>query len=323
MKQKLLLILLAMTLMVVSGCTEGQTTPGQGVHANFVGGTRGIEMSFVANAPPSEVADQGQDQFEVVVNLLNRGEHEVAPEDVFVELEGFSPFTFSITHDDLIQYSEYELMPVYKSQDGSIIYPTDTPVIFSGFNYDEVAPNDEVYSFRANVCYKYETIAVSDLCVKPRYNLDNEDDLCTVSGLRGVSNSGAPIQVTEIRQVPRGIDRTEISFKLQLKDPDVKGKASRPDSNCDTMSYTNKDKVFVRVSGIIENPSTDTVSCRGLQEGDSSSGYLTISRDQPTAVSCVVYLENRNTRIEPFRINVVYDYTTFIDETVKVIHTPN
>ena len=321
MKQKILLILLALTLIVVSSCTEG-SGPGPGTHANFVGGTRGVEMSFVTNAPPREVADQGQDSFEVVVDLLNRGEHEVPPEDVFVELEGFSPITFGVTHADLIQYSEYELAPVYKSPDGLVIHPTSSPVIFTGFNYGEMAPNDELYTFRAKVCYKYETIAVSDICVKPRYNLDEEHDLCRVSGPRKISNSGAPIQVSEIRQVSRGIDRTEFTFTIQHKDPDLKGRVSSPDSQCDTQSFTNKDKVFVRVSGIIENPATDTVTCRGLIGGDSSSGYATITRNQPTTVSCVVYLENRNTRIEPFRVNIVYDYTTYIDETVRVIHTP-
>ena len=88
MKNKILLMILAVALLVLSAC-DGGTDINTG-QTGFVGGFKGIEISFATNAPPDRVSDAGQEEFDVVVELINRGEHEVLAENIFVKLEGFT-----------------------------------------------------------------------------------------------------------------------------------------------------------------------------------------------------------------------------------------
>ena len=320
MKKKLLLILLAISLLVIAACDDGAgTTPGG--QTGFVGGTKGIDVTFVTNAPPERVADQGQEEFEVVVELTNKGEHEVLKEDVFVTLEGFSASAFGITNEDLTAHPEDDLFPVRKSPDGSVISSPAIPVVFSGLSYQDDSPANTRFTFRAKTCYKYETIALSNICVKENFNDDRPGDLCQVSATRTVSNSGAPVQITSVRQAPQGRDKTSVTFAIQQRDTNTAGKVSRPDTGCD-VTQQNENRVFVSVSGL-EEGAGDLVRCIGLIGGDSSSGYVTLTKNQPREVSCTVELENRNTRVQPFRITVGYDYSTYTDKDVIVVYTPN
>ncbi|MCC7574689.1 hypothetical protein KO361_03805 [Candidatus Woesearchaeota archaeon] len=317
MKQKILLIILAVTLLLLTACEEGQA-PNQ--QTGFVGGTKGIEMSFVTNAPPEKVSDGGQEPFDVVIELTNRGEHEVLREDVFVKLEGFSASSFGVTNNDLIAHPEDDLFAVRKSPDGSIITSPSIPVVFEGLNYQLSAPANVPFTFRAKACYTYETIAITDICVKENYNDDRAGDLCKVSGERTVSNSGAPVQVTSIRQAPQGRDKSTITFSIQQKDLNPAGKVSRTNTECST-AQQDEERVFVSVTGLVTG-TTDEVRCIGLIGGDSSSGYITLTKNEPREVSCTITLADRNTRVQPFRITLGYDYSTYIDETVTVVYTP-
>jgi hypothetical protein len=317
MKKKILLIMLAVSLLVIAACT---TDTGPVTGQGFVGGTKGVAIEFMTNTPPDRVADQGQETFDVVLELTNRGEHEVLKEDVFVKLEGFSATAFGKTPDQLIAYPDDDLYAIRKNPDGSVSPPVKIPVVFEGFNYQDDAPANIPFTFRAKACYKYETIALSNVCVKENFNDDREGDVCQVTGTKQVSNSGAPVQVTNIRQSAVGRDRTSITFSVQKMDTDQTGRVSRPDTGCD-IQYQNENRVFVSVSGLLENPG-DTINCPALREGDSSSGYVQISPSQATEVYCTVTLTDRSTRIHPFRITLGYDYSAYLDKEVVVVYTP-
>ena len=317
-QKKILLIFLAITLLVISACDEdSSTTPGD---TSFAGGTKGVDINFVSNAPPERVADQGQEPFDVVVELTNKGEHKVLKEDVFVKLEGFSASSFGVTNEDLIAYPEDDLYAVRKSPDGSIIPSPSIPVVFEGLNYQSDAPANVDFTFRAKTCYKYESLALSEICVKENFNDDRPGDICQVSSTRKVSNAGAPVQVTRVEQAPQGRDKTSVTFSIKQTDRDTKGQVSRPDTDCD-VAQQNENRVFVSVSGLAEGVS-DSVRCIGLIGGDSSSGFVTLTDNQPREVSCTVELEDRNQRRQPFRINLGYDYSTHIDTSVTAVYTP-
>ncbi len=313
MNKKILLIILATALLVLSAC-EGETT--QPSTTGFAGGDKGVEASFVTNAPPDRVADAGQEPFTVQVELTNMGEHHVLREDVFVRLRGFSASAFGVTNEDLIAHPEDDLYPVRKSPDGSIISPPDIPVIFEGFNYQGEEITNVPFTFSAKTCYNYETIAVSNICVKENFNDDRPGDLCQVSGRRQVSNSGAPVQVTNIRQAPQGRDATSITLSIKQTAKDG-GQVSRPDTECST-SQQDEDRVFVSVTGLEEHPG-DQVRCVGLLGGDSSSGFITLTGNEPREISCTVELEDRNLREETFRVTLGYDYSIISDTRVEVV----
>lgn len=318
MKQKLILVLLVVAILTITACeNENDDEISQ---TGFIGGTDGVDISFAKNAPPDKVADQGQEEFEVVVELTNKGEHEILKEDVFVELEGFSASAFGLNDEDLIAHPEDDLFARRKSPDGSTISSPSIPVVFEGLNYQKDAPANTEFTFRAKTCYKYETISLSNICVKENFNNDRDGDLCAVSDTRKVSNSGAPVQITKVKQSPQGRDKTSVTFSIQKKDTDNTGTVSRPDTDCDT-AQQNENKVFVSITGLEEDVG-DSVRCIGLLGGDSSSGFVTLTDDKPREVSCTVELQNRNTREQQFRVTLGYDYSAYIDKKVTAVYTP-
>lgn len=316
MNKKLLLTTLAILVIVVSGCdADSGTGPGD---SGFAGGTKGVEIAFLQNSPPPSVSDGGQEPFPVTVTLTNRGEYEVPKEDIFVRITGFSATEFGVTNDDLTKHPDVDLVATIKGPDGVVIPAPTEYLDFGEFNYQGHAIGNLEFPFKAEVCYKYETTAVSDICVKENFNSVDPSDLCKVSGTRRVSNSGAPVQVMSVSQAPGGVDRTRVTFSVQNRD--VAGRVFTFDTQCD-IAQINRNKVFVTVSGVSENPQ-DTVICTGLQGGGSASGYLILSDGTPREVSCTIQLSDRNPRIQPFRITLEYDYSKHVQQNLQVVHMP-
>lgn len=316
MKQKILLILLATMLLVLSAC-EGDPS-GPATDSGFVGGTKGLEIKFLDGSPPDFVNDGGQDPFYVTVTLKNQGEHDVEPEDAVVKLKGFSATDFGITNEDLITNPPETLSGKYKIGEDTII---DSPLVYVDFpqlNYQDTLIGGHYFPFTAEICYNYQTIATSDLCIKENYNTQDPSDLCVVTGPRRVSNSGAPIQITNVRQAPERQDRTIITFSVKNLGG---GEVFRPDFGCDFQIPTAKERVFISVSGLTQGPQ-DLVECRGLREGDSSSGYILLSGAETQEVSCSIRLEDRSPRVQPFQITAAYDYFDYVRKDVQVRHSP-
>ncbi|MFP4568029.1 MAG: hypothetical protein ACLFN8_03725 [Candidatus Woesearchaeota archaeon] len=322
MNKKILLITLVILALGIAAC-ERDDTQDPGGDTGFVGGTKGVDISFATNAPPERVADQGNDEFFVQVDLSNEGEHEILKENVFVQLEGFSTSAFGIPDSELtnnkwILHPEDDLLAVRKSPDGSVISSPTIPVIFEGLSYQGDAPANLPFTIRAKACYQYQTTALSDICVKENFNDDRPGDICQVSSVRKVSNSGAPVQITNVKQSPYGRDRTMVTFSLQQRDTNPTGKVSRLESECST-EQSNENRVFVNVAGL-EESTEDIVSCIGLSGG--TSGFVTLNKDEARDISCTVTLQNKNSRVQPFRVTVNYDYSAHIDKNIVVVYTP-
>lgn len=315
--KKILLIIMVAALLTITACGEGETVNTGAT--GFVGGTQGIQMKFMTNTPPAMVEGAGIESFDVIVELENKGEYEVLKEDITVKLEGFSATAFNTTNEALTQNPEDDLFAVRKNADGTIISSPPIPAMFENLNYQDTVMANMPFTIRAKACYGYETTALSNICVKENFNDDRPGDICAVMGTKTVSNSGAPVQVTHIRQSPVGRDKTTITFGIQKRDTNPSGKVSRIGSDCGTAS-TQENMVFVTLSGF-EGPGNE-VRCIGLTDGTGTSGYVRLNEGQPREISCTIILTDRNPRVQPFSIRVGYDYSTYIDKQLIVTHTP-
>jgi hypothetical protein len=160
------------------------------------------------------------------------------------------------------------------------------------------------------------TKAAAELCIKENFNSNKENDLCQVDGTRTVSTSGAPVQITNIKQSTAGTDKTRFTFSIQNMDT---GSVFRTDSACeDTLS--NENKVFVQISNLANEG--DSVRCVGLTGGTPDAGYVNLLPGQSKEVSCTLTVLNRNNRMEPFNIDLSYAYWKFVDKSIVVQHTP-
>lgn len=311
-KKILVFMLLSMT-MLLTACANDDDSPNT---TTFIGGDRGLDINFIADAPPESVADRGQQPFDVIVELTNLGEAEIEAEDVQVRLEGFPPSDFGKSVEEMTRNSPELIERRFRVPgEDRVIESPPVFVEFEDFIFEDSAPGDLTYPIRASVCYAYETRASSSLCISENLNRPGENEVCNPSRVTTPSNSGAPVRVTELAQSPGGSDTIRFSFTVENMQPDD-GRVFRTNSLCDT-DHRNTNNVFVTVSGL---ETTGEVSCSGLREGTASSGYTSLSDGVSTEVHCRLDVPavNRNNRVENFIINVGYDYRESIRSDINV-----
>lgn len=308
--KKIFFVLTAM-LLVLAACESngnmGSTTP-------FIGGTQGLKIQYVDSFPPATVSDGGEDPFDVIVRITNRGETDVAPEDVTVTLSGFPANQFGLSVSDLSANAPEMVERNIKNPDGSIVASVPVEVEFSNLAYQNVVQGNQPFPFRANICYKYSTQVTSTVCVKDDFRRDLSGDVCMVSSTRQAFNSGAPIQVTRLTQTAAGSDRTRITFTIENRD---QGRVFESGQLCST-DARREDRVFVSVGGFNAGQGEEVI-CRGLREGDgATSGFVVLNSDGRVDVSCDIAFTERSPRIHPFEIELVYDYSELIEKVVVV-----
>ncbi len=314
MKKVIFVLMLFVLTLAIAACTTNTTSTDTG----FIGGSKGLDISFMTGAPPETTPDGGQQSFDVVVNIQNGGETAVDKTKAYVKLSGFPPEAFGVTLDSLKANPEDNVEANIKNPDGSVIVPSSVPVTFSGFNYkgNEVASRS--FPFRAEICYEYTTKAAAELCLKENFNSVKTDDICQVNAQRSLSTSGAPVQITKLMQSTAGTDKTRFTFTIQNMDATGHVYKSGQAIGCDQTVLSDENKVFVQ---ILDLGAVDDIKCVGLS-GSGSAGYVTLVTGQAKDVSCTYTVKNRNNRIQPFSIALTYNYWKFVDTNVVVQHAP-
>lgn len=311
MRKALLIISVLAMSMLLSGCSTGSSgnTAGGGETTPFVGGTEGITVDFMDGAPPPEVYDAGNYPFEVAVRLQNKGETDVPADDVKVEISGVDPADFG-GPSPLIMSAPEDLLGTMKDANGNIIDGTITYLSFPGFNYVGNLSGNMLFTLRADLCYTYENIANTKLCVIKDVLNFNQEKVCEVNEVKTVQNSGGPIQVTSFEQSPMG--QNSISFTFEVSHAGL-GEISSVGSGCND-SVSHEDKVLVTVDTGLDTQ----VTCPGL--GGTNSGVITMYGGKRT-VRCTQDVTGAATNYEKvITITTEYDYHQSTTKTLLVKH---
>jgi len=214
MRQKTILIVFSVVfLFLMSGCNKSGGVIGKSPTDPFLGGDTGLEIKFLEESPPEEVTDAGF-PFRAIISLKNIGEFDLAASQVKVNLIGFLPSDFGVSKDTtgvLLKNRAPQSAPLARTRDseGNIIESVETFVTFppigsNTFDFSSTISEDISYNFRAEVCYKYQTVAVSGLCVLENIIDAADDALCNPSESKKVFSSASPIEVTAFRQTVIG-----------------------------------------------------------------------------------------------------------------------
>ncbi len=316
--KRTVLIMLLVAVLLVAGCEGDSETR---LRADpFIGGTEGLQARYIEGYPPSSVLDGGEDEFSVIVELTNKGEAEIEPQNVKVTLGGFSARHFNKGIEDLTRFNSELIEKNQKNPDGSIIESFPYEIEFEGFSYQDRIQGNQEYPFRAEICYGYQTNVVSSVCVKEDFRRDTADrDICTVNSRRTVHNSAAPVQVTNLQQTAASTGSARVTFKVEnVGRGDVYKVGAEETCNVDSRDIN---MVHVEISGF-ETGAGEEVDCRGLRDGDSTSGFLNIGGDTGGEVSCTISFADgtRSARIQNFDITLDYDYRQTITRSIVVEH---
>ena len=344
-KRSVLVAFGAVFLLVLAGCKGGDTSTGAPT-TPFLGGDRSLEIGFLEGNPPAEVTDDGTFPFKAVVSLKNIGEHDVKKDEIKVSLIGFLPSQFNKDNFDEAKLKNRILLDDLtgrkRDAEGNIIEPVESFVEFpeeaaKNFNFKDQIAGNNVFIFRADACYKYQTKAKSDICVLQSQIDVVEGAICKTSEAKAVFSSGSPIKVTSFRQNVAGSNKLQLSFDVEhsgsgnVFDPIITANCPR-DS---TGRRAAEDKVIINVSTGLAIPVAAVppavaapgyqLKCVGLDDVAGAatakqSGKIKLINGKRTMTCTLDMPAARTDFIKPVDITIEFNYAQNADKEVLVKH---
>jgi len=305
-----LILVVAFFMMGSAGCSptnENEVGP-------YLGGTKGITITFAPEAPPLEVFDAGVYPFDISIQLTNSGEWEIKKDDIIVRILGIDPADFSKTQADFSMRPFEDLLPSTKEPDtGTQIAGTTTSVDFQGLNYKNPVTGNMPMPVYADVCYLYGTNVISQVCVK-KDPTDTSSKVCKIEEDKSVYSSGAPVQVIYFHQSIGG--KNLLRFTFTVKKVQESGDVFEKSSKCNTEGILHENKVWVEVN-VPEMPGT---RCAGLQGGTDNTGFVTLYNGQRT-ITCTQPIAAETDYVKNLDMKLIYDYRDQLPQILTIKHT--
>jgi len=317
MLKKWYLLLMVFLLVFVAGCDESNKSSLG--FSPYVGGNRGISLEFISGAPPDVIFDNGQYPFSVSVKINNQGEHDIEQDAGFLEIRGISPEEFGVTSANLRQPIP-EIRGTRKSSDGSVLEGQMDVVTFDDLKYvQNIIGNIPINNFRVRACYDYSTKASSQLCIKEgMVDGMKGNEVCMVNEEKRVVNSGAPIQVSNLRSTSKGKSGIQISFDIVHLGAQGNRWFPAGDPTCDDrLTNQNQYKVKVDVGSIINE--RYPAQCSGGTFNGGSSGEVTLFNGESIKVICSFEIGEQTSDFETrLNIELSYRYLQHIEKGITI-----
>ena len=297
------MIVLALFMLTACG-EETSTSTNQG---GYIGGTDGLTIGFSAEAPPESVLDNNQEVFDINLEITNEGEHNVQAGEVMVTLTGINPVAYNVatpTQRNLVMIGAKTT-----AADGTILEGDVSTDINYLASYQNDLPVDQPETIVADVCYRYQTSAVSDVCLRRDVTAKGEvSDVCEVKGSLSVSNSAGPMQITQMTQNIAGKNEVLVTIKLEssgegiIYAPEAILEPRCSETGTQLKAYKNKVHVLVE-SGTPNAP----VKCPKFS--DTNSGYVNIvSGTGAGSLTCVIDTSQVSENTFPTKAAVTLGY---------------
>ena len=297
--------------LVLMGCDQ-QSGPTTGVP--FIGGETGVRISLRANFPPEEVFDSGEMPFDIIVVLKNDGEFQVPSGESILTLSGIAAEDFSRTPGDFKITLNEALEPRIRSVQGSVIDSPEIYVEINDLNYHAPLDGDFSFPLRAELCYLYGTKANTGVCFKENL-LTASSEICEVDETKTVYNSGAPVQIENFIEYPRGRDKIGFSFDIVKKG---NGRIFRDTvQDCKQATPMQENEVFVEVLSDLQG-----ITCRPLRGGDAMSGYVRLNDVGSATIDCDQTAGVSGDFEKVLSISLRYRYSDDISRSLVVKHVP-
>ena len=299
MKQYLFISFLVL-IVLVSGCKTQDTKK----IGTFTGGTEGVIVSFVNLAPPSSFSQGDNVRLKILLN--NKGETRIQTGNAKVRIFGVNLENFGLQSAYRSTLGPLEAQGEFTAQGG------EQEIDFGQIRYTPSIINQETFTLRARLCYPYQTIAKTDVCVQSLVTQESEGEVCSLAGEKVVAGSisGAPVQITSITEQTRSNDQVRFDIKIENKGT---GQVYSIDKKCedldkDEIRFDAKDKVKVKIRSPLD------VKC-GFRSGEpSNEGIVTLDDIGVVTLSCWKNVE------EPLvdKLDIQLDYL-YRDEAIKQI----
>ncbi len=312
MMKKIIYVLIYALILVflLGGCTQNankDTTPRK--LTDYVGGDKGLSFKFEEGAPPSEIFDEGGDDFSIALQIKNEGEYTVQENGIIASLSGINQKDFSIA--SLHRKNDIELERKYPDRDGETLV-----IDFGNANYKVDLTSDFATKIVADICYDYRTRTAAAICLRKDTRQYQTADVCKITNEDVVfENSAAPIQITDVDESSAGRDKVKLTFTIENKG---EGAFYKPEAFKDRCipDEAKKDENYVYV--ILQDPSSRLrFECSAL--GGDNKGTVRLYDNKKT-ISCLIPTSGlQDTAFEQLiDITVDYVYRDAISQDIKI-----
>lgn len=296
-KLLLFLVLVGFLVMGQEGC-QSNKEPETGTR--YVGGTKGLEVTFEEYNPPEFVQSGGLEDFTISIILENLGETYIEGKDVKVTISGPNTDAFGVSESSLEKIGiDQDIYNIDQDAEGNVIEPEEVYVTFGPLNYKRALDTNFDFNIRADVCYSYGTEARANGCVVPDPTAPEEDAYCIVRESKDIFNSGAPIQITAFEEVPAGQNRIKYIFTVEHVGD---GRFFLPGTRCEDQRTTEYKLHFEVKSDIPGGLACSPVS------GGGQSGDVYVGRDGKIDITCVQQVKSERGLTDLLEISLDYDY---------------
>ena len=272
-------------------------------------GTQGVEISFSASSLPSLIYDQNE--LTTIVEVRNKGNHDLYPQDCFVQVTGFDQ---NIIKGMQTLHSCAETLDIL---DGKNLYNVQGGVNLLEFRAPNVVLPYGVFDYKPTLnfltCYNYHTTANPQVCVDPLfYQVTAEQKNCIPRSVGMGSGQGGPVGVSNVGV--NMIGRRAV-FDITVSNLGT-GRVLSPYSdikNCgqSSLSYTDLDKVAynVKLSG------GSLIDCKPRDKMVKLSGNT-------GKIVCTFDIPGPSAFETPLSIDLDYGYIQSLTRPVKIVKTP-
>ena len=312
----LLIASLSLMLMFLVSC-QGGVKAGEGpqdtaaVLKAVQTGTQGVEIEILQNSPPPMIYDQNE--LVALVEVHNRGNHDLPAQDCFVQVTGFDP---NIIGGDFQRYASCNEGYGGQPLEGKNVYNTQGGINQLEFRSSNVALPPGVFEYSPTLnfvtCYYYHTIANPAVCVDPAfYQVTHEQKSCTPQNVAMGGGQGAPVGVSYV-----GVDMvgSKAIFEINVINSGT-GQVLSDNAdirNCGRASLDYEDLDKVRYTARLSGGSMD---CK------PRDGYVRLNNGQGKIV-CSANIAGTSAYETPLMLDFEYGYVQSVQKPIKIVMTP-
>ena len=193
---KRMLVFVVVALVFLSGCVSDEST--EEIQTNSY---IGIVTSAYAGSLPSLVYEGESIPMQFLVE--NQGDYDINAGAYFLKIKGINPSAFkNLNSRDLKASSTTDMASLSAFGEETIVRGEEVISISDNACYTNDLENDLNLNIHAKSCYTYGTVSSAPACFVKISG--NGDGLCSPSEFKPVTNTIAPLIVTELAQSPAG-----------------------------------------------------------------------------------------------------------------------
>ncbi len=314
-KKVVLVCLLLISLFLLASC-KGKVAAGERPVDTAAAlrlvqtGTEGIQVNVLPNYPPPLLYDQNE--LVALVEIKNRGNHNLEPQDCFLQITGFDPNiilgAFNVPRSCAENAGTLE---------GKNVYNTEGGVNQLEFKSSTITLPESVFEYNPNLnfvaCYNYVTTANPSVCVDPLlFQVTSEQKTCQPHDVGMAGGQGAPVGVSYV-----GVDMVgrKAIFEINVQNL-ANGRVLSPYSDIRScgqasLEYTDLDKVGYEVQ----------MSGGSLIDCKPKDGLVRLTNNQGKIV-CQFDIPGASAFETPLRIKLNYNYVQSFQKPLRIIKTP-